>query len=86
LLLKSAQNISAQNSDRRIAAAHRALKIAPLLYEALYWEALCQEAAGRKRKARVLYEAFIAVLQDNKRYRPLVEAAIQRKERLEIDT
>jgi hypothetical protein len=80
------QYFGSGNLDRGIAAAHRALKITPLLYEALYWEGLCQEAAGRKRKAYGLYEAFIAALQDNKRYRPLVEAAIQRKERLESDT
>jgi hypothetical protein len=79
------QYFSSGNLDRGIAAAHRALKVAPLLYEALYWEGVCQEAAGRKAKACRLYEAFIAALEDNKRYRPLVEAAAQRKERLEAD-
>lgn len=79
------QSFRSGNLERSIAAAHRALKIMPVLYEAQYWEARCQEAAGRKRKACVLYEAFIAALQDTKRYRPLVEAAIQRKARLEID-
>jgi hypothetical protein len=73
------------NLDRGIAAAHRALKLAPTLHEALYWEALCQEAAGHKRKAHALYEAFIAAMQDNKRYRPLLEAAVQQKEQLGLE-
>ena len=71
--------------DQGIAAARRAFKIAPSLHEALYWEAVCQEAAGHKRKAQALYEAFIAAMQDNKRYRALVEAAVQRKEQLGLE-
>jgi hypothetical protein len=80
------QYFGSGNLDRGIAAAHRAFKLAPLLYEALYWEGLCQEAAGRKEKACVLYDLFIAALEDNKRYRPLVKDAIQRKEMLEVDS
>lgn len=71
------------NLERGIAAAHRALRVAPMLYEALYWEGLCQEAAGRKEKAGNSYSSFITALQDNPRYHSLIEEARQRKEQLE---
>jgi hypothetical protein len=47
------------NLDRAIAAARRARRIKPNLHEALYWEAVCHDLAGREQKARVVYQAFV---------------------------
>jgi putative zinc ribbon protein len=63
--------------DRGIAAARRARRIKPRLQEALYWEAVCQELAGRTQKAMTLYEEFVEAAHGG-RHKQLVRAARQR--------
>jgi len=56
---ESAQASGTGDLDRGIAAARRARRIKPKLHETLYWEAVCQDLAGRTQKAMTLYEAFV---------------------------
>jgi hypothetical protein len=54
-----AQDSGEGDLDRGIAAARRARRIKPKLHEALDWEAICQDLAGRAQKAMTLYQEFI---------------------------
>ncbi|MBK8206412.1 MAG: zinc-ribbon domain containing protein [Planctomycetes bacterium] len=61
--------------DDGIAAARKAYELDPRLHEALYWEAECQEAAGRTARARRLYEQFVKLASVLTRCRSLVQSA-----------
>lgn len=79
------QQFKAGNLDRAIAAARKAVKIDHSRYEGIYWEAVCQEAAGRIEKARRLYQEFIQAVSGNARYRILLKEARARQNALPAD-
>jgi hypothetical protein len=61
--------------NEAIAASRRARKLAPLVAETLFWEALCHSQAGRPEKARALFQQFASYPVRSKRDRDLrVEA------------
>ena len=59
------------NVNRAIAAARKAARLSPNLPEALYWEARCQNLAGRGDKAHDLLLAFLECAEGLKRLRKL---------------
>ncbi|MBA3329443.1 MAG: zinc-ribbon domain containing protein [Actinobacteria bacterium] len=62
--------------DTGLAAARRALTLAPELHEARFWEAALQELAGRPAKARQAYELFLQESEPVGRCRTLREQAL----------
>jgi len=65
------------NLDRGIAAARRARRIKPNLHEALYWEAVCHDLAGREQKAITVYQEFVESAHVG-RNDPKIQTALQR--------
>lgn len=65
------------NLDRGIAAARRARRIKPNLHEALYWEAVCHDLAGRQQKAITVYEEFVESAHVGRNH-PKIKTASQR--------
>lgn len=59
------------NLDEAIAACRKAVVAWPDACEALYWEAVCQQLAGRTEKARELYVAFLERAPQLRRMEPL---------------
>lgn len=47
------------NLEKAIAATRKAYKLSPDLFEALFWNAACLEAAGHFAKARKTYQQFL---------------------------
>lgn len=64
--------------ERAIASARMAIRLDPARYEALYWEALCQEANGRLTKSKDLLRKFLEETHGMKRYQSMVEEAQKR--------
>ncbi len=61
--------------DRAIFASRKAWKLSPMLYEAIFWEALSHETAGRFNKAEEKYTKFINVAKKTKRCNLFVKKA-----------
>jgi tetratricopeptide (TPR) repeat protein len=68
--------------DRALAAARRAAKLSPDCLEAIYWEARCQESAGRKARAATRYDDFIERARTQVRYTKLYRDARNRLRRI----
>lgn len=71
------------NLDQAIASARKAFELSPKLFEALYWEGVCQDAAGHFKKAKQTYQHFLEVTRRISRYVPLLKQAEKRLEELE---
>lgn len=67
--------LGAGRLDDAIAAARKAIRLNPRRYDALFWEAACQQAAGRKRTADKLFAKFIELATVVPGYRSLVSEA-----------
>ncbi|MEM9378351.1 MAG: zinc-ribbon domain containing protein [Planctomycetota bacterium] len=61
--------------DGAIAAARRAQRLWPEAVEALFWEARCQELAGRQDRARAEYDSFLQRGPLPRRLQPLRDQA-----------
>ncbi len=68
--------------DRALAAARRSARLAPDAFEAIYWEARCQEAAGRQRQAVARYADFIELGKTRVRCKTLVKDVGKRLRRM----
>ena len=64
--------------NRAIAAARKARKKQPELLEALFWEARCQDLAGRRAKGRAAMREFLSLAEARGRLRRMVKAARRR--------
>lgn len=65
------------NLDEAIAAARRARKLWPEGAEAVFWEAVCHDEAGRRGRARTLFTAFVEWKPRGKRLRDLRSEALR---------
>ncbi len=63
------------NLDEAISACRKALESWPDACEALFWEATCQQLAGREMKARDLFASFVERAPRVQRMRPLLREA-----------
>lgn len=70
------------NLAQAISSARKAFGLSPTSFEALYWEAACQDAAGHSRKANQTYQYFLDVSKPTNRYKLLLKQAEQRLEEL----
>jgi len=55
------ERLGSGDLNKAISACRKAQKLSPVLVEAVFWEAMCQERAGRASKAKSLYERFVDV-------------------------
>ena len=63
------------NLEKAIAAARKAYKLSPDLSEALFWNAVCLEAAQHFAKAQTIYRQFLNVAAHNPNLAALLENA-----------
>lgn len=68
--------------NQAIAATRRARRLATTFHEALYWDAVCQELAGRPARARAQYQEFRDRARGEQRCRALVAQAAARLDAL----
>ena len=68
------------NLNKAIGCARKAYKRSPRLYECLFWEARCQQLAGRPDKAAELFDRCIREASPVKRCRALVRRAKELKQ------
>lgn len=66
------------NLERAIAAARQARRLAPDRPDPLYWEAACQETAGRLERAAAGYRAFLAAARGRPKWAELSKRAAER--------
>jgi hypothetical protein len=72
------QRLGQGDLNQAIAATRGAARLAPGLHEALYWNAVCQELAGRPARARAGYQEFVDRARSERRCRALVAQAAAR--------
>ena len=65
--------------NQAISACRRALRLSPTLFEAIFWEAACQERAERMQKAYALYTQFLKAARGVRRCRRLLKQAEKKR-------
>ena len=72
------EKLKSGDLNKAIAACRKAQNLSPVLVEAIFWEAMCQERAGRADKAKSLYERFVDIAGKKGRCYSLVKSARDR--------
>ncbi|HEY1011804.1 MAG TPA: hypothetical protein VGE07_03810, partial [Herpetosiphonaceae bacterium] len=73
-----ARRLGRGSLERAIAAARQARRLAPGRPDPLYWEAACQETAGRLGRAADGYRAFLEAARGRPKWADLSKRAAER--------